>query len=155
MGKHLHSDAPHNGGRHPPRDAPPPPAQYATMARKGTTLWDWRWDDHHPRGTQPPQGTPAKGTVFGPHTRTPAPTARRRRTPVAPRGRAAGEGERLASDAPRKGATRATRAAGGAPSAYTNTRTPARGAGVRGPVPTPHTITRAPATGNPHSIPCS
>ena len=31
---------------------------------------------HHPRGTQPPQGMQAKGTVFGIHTNTPAPTAR-------------------------------------------------------------------------------
>ena len=83
-GKRLHLDAPHNG--------PVPPPQYATAARKGTTLWDRRWERHHPRGTQPPQGTPAKGTVLGPHTRTLAPTARGRRTPAAPRGRAAGGG---------------------------------------------------------------
>ena len=38
---------------------------------------------HHPRGTQPPQGMQAKGTVFGPHTHTPAPTARGWRTPTA------------------------------------------------------------------------
>ena len=31
----------------------------------------------HPCGTQPPQGMQAKGTVLGPLTRTPAPTARR------------------------------------------------------------------------------
>ena len=31
---------------------------------------------HHPRGTQPPQGMQAKGTVLGPHIHTPAPTAR-------------------------------------------------------------------------------
>ena len=31
---------------------------------------------HHPRVTQPPQGVQAKGTVLGPHTHTPAPTAR-------------------------------------------------------------------------------
>ena len=30
----------------------------------------------HPRGTQPPQGMQAKGTALGPHTHTPAPTAR-------------------------------------------------------------------------------
>ena len=53
-GQRLAPDAPPNGGR------PRPP---------GTT-------PHHPRGTQPPQGTQAKGTVLGPHTRTPAPTAR-------------------------------------------------------------------------------
>ena len=53
-GQRLTPDAPHNGGR------PPPP---------GTA-------PHHPRGTQPPQGMQAKGTVLGPHTRTPALTAR-------------------------------------------------------------------------------
>ena len=44
----LAPDAPHNGGRPPPRGTAP----------------------HRPRGTQPPQGTHAKGTVLGPHTRT-------------------------------------------------------------------------------------
>ena len=53
-GQRLTPDAPHNGGR------PPFP---------GT-------GPHHPRGTQPPQGEQAKGTVLGPQTRTPAPTAR-------------------------------------------------------------------------------
>ena len=52
-GQHLTPDAPHNGGRpSPPGTAP-----------------------HHPRGTQPPQGMQAKGTVLGPRTHTPAPTA--------------------------------------------------------------------------------
>ena len=53
-GQRLTPNAPHNGGR------PPPP---------GTA-------PHHPRGTQPPQGIQAKGTVLGPHSHTPAPTAR-------------------------------------------------------------------------------
>ena len=53
-GQRLTPDAPHNGGR------PPPP---------GTA-------PHHPRNPQPPQGMQAKGTVLGPHTHTPAPTAR-------------------------------------------------------------------------------
>ena len=53
-GQRLTPDAPHNGGR------PPPP---------GTA-------PHHPRGTQPPRGMQAKGTVLGPHTHRPAPTAR-------------------------------------------------------------------------------
>ena len=53
-GQRLTPDAPHNGGR------PPPP---------GT-------GPHEPHGTQPPQGMQAKGTVLGPHTHTPAPTAR-------------------------------------------------------------------------------
>ena len=53
-GQRLAPDAPHNGGRSPPPGTAP----------------------HHPRGTQSPQGMQAKGTVLGPHTRTPAPTAR-------------------------------------------------------------------------------
>ena len=81
-GQRLTPDAPHNGGR------PPPP---------GTA-------PHHPRGTQPPQGMQAKGTVLGPHTHTPAPTARGWRTPMArPVGGQSGEGERLTSDAPHNG----------------------------------------------------
>ena len=75
----LTPDAPHNGGR------PPPPG----MA------------PHQPRGTQPPRGMQAKGTVVGPHTHTPAPTARGWRTPTArPVGGQSGEGQRLTSDAP-------------------------------------------------------
>ena len=81
-GQRLTPDAPHNGGR------PPPP---------GTA-------PHQPRGTQPPQGLQAKGTVLGPHTHTPAPTARGWRTPTArPVGGQSGEGERLTSDAPHSG----------------------------------------------------
>ena len=53
-GQRLTPEAPHNSGR------PPPPG---TAPRR-------------PHDTQPPQGTQAKGTVQGPHTRTPAPTAR-------------------------------------------------------------------------------
>ena len=70
-GQRLTPDAPHNGGR------PPPP---------GTA-------PHHPRGTQPPQGMQAKGTVLGPHTHTAAPTARGWQTPTArPVGGQSGEG---------------------------------------------------------------
>ena len=59
---------------------------------------------HHPRGTQPPQGMQARGTVLGPHTHTPAPTARGWRTPTArPKGGQSGEGQRLTSDAPHNG----------------------------------------------------
>ena len=54
-GQRLTPDAPHNSGR------PPPPG----MA------------PNHPRGTQPAQGVQANGTVLGPHSHTPAPTARR------------------------------------------------------------------------------
>ena len=60
-GQRLTPDAPHNGGR------PPPP---------GTA-------PDHPRGTQPPQGMQAKGTVLGPHTHKPAPKARGWQTPTA------------------------------------------------------------------------
>ena len=81
-GQRLTPDAPHNGGR------PPPP---------GTA-------PHHPHGMQPPQGMQAKGTVLGPHTHTPAPTARGWRTPTArPVAGQSGEGERLTSDAPHNG----------------------------------------------------
>ena len=92
-GQRLTPGAPHNSGR------PPPP---------GTA-------PHHPRGMQPPQGMQAKGTVLGSHTHTPAPTARRRRTPTArPVGGQSGEGRRLASDAPHDGGERSLR---GRPSA--------------------------------------
>ena len=81
-GQRLTPDAPHNGGR------PPPP---------GTA-------PHNPRGTQPPQGMQPKGTVLGPHTHTPAPTACGWRTPTArPVGGQSREGERLTSDAPHNG----------------------------------------------------
>ena len=81
-GQRLTSDAPHNGGR------PPPP---------GTA-------PHHPRGTRPPQGMQAKGTVLGPHYHTPAPTARGWRTAAArPVGGQSVEGQRLTSDAPHNG----------------------------------------------------
>ena len=82
-GQRLTPDAPHNGGRPgPPGTAP-----------------------HQPRGTLPPQGMQAKGTVLGPHTHTtPAPTARGWRTPTArPVGGQSGEGQRLTSDAPHNG----------------------------------------------------
>ena len=81
-GQRLTPDAPDNGGRpSPPGTAP-----------------------HHPHGTQPPQGMQAKGTVLGPHTHTPAPTARGWRSPTArPVGGQSGEGQRLISDAPHNG----------------------------------------------------
>ena len=78
-GQRLTPDPPHTGGR---------PTATGTAS-------------HHPRGTQPPQGMQTTGTVFGPHTQTPAPTARGWRTPTArPVGGQSGEGQRLTSDAP-------------------------------------------------------
>ena len=59
---------------------------------------------HHPRGTQPPQGMQATGTVLGPHTLTPVTTACGWRTPTArPVGGQFGKGERLTTDAPHNG----------------------------------------------------
>ena len=81
-GQRLTPDAPHNGGR------PPSP---------GTAR-------HLPRGTQAPQGVQAKGTLLGPHTHTPAPTACGWRTSTArPVGGQFREGERLTTDAPHNG----------------------------------------------------
>ena len=81
-GQRLTPEPPHNSGK------PPPP---------GTA-------SHHPHGTQPPQGMQAKGTVLGPHTHTPAPTARGwRKTTACPVGGQSGEGERLTSEAPHNG----------------------------------------------------
>ena len=58
----------------------------------------------HPRGTQPPQGMQAKGTVLGSKTHTPAPTTRGWRTPTARAvGGQLGEGQRLIPDAPHNG----------------------------------------------------
>ena len=78
----LAPDAPHKGGRPTPLGTAP----------------------HHPRGTQPPEGMQGKQIVLGPHIRTPAPTARGRRTPTArPEGGQPGKGKRLNSDAPHNG----------------------------------------------------
>ena len=52
-----------NGGH----GARPPPPQPAPRHMNATDP---------PRGAQPPQGVQTKGTEKGPHTRTPAPTAR-------------------------------------------------------------------------------
>ena len=73
------------------------PSQRRQATPPGTT-------PHHPRGTQPPQGMQVKGTVLGPHTHTPAPTARGWRTQTArPVGGQSWEGQRLTSDAPHNG----------------------------------------------------
>ena len=71
-----------NGG-HGARAAPPPPARPPGHERHGPTPRGAHRPQprrgtapHHPRGTQPQQGVQAKGTVLGPHSHTPAPTAR-------------------------------------------------------------------------------
>ena len=152
-GQRLTSDAPHNGGRHPPPGTPfrQPHSEQRRPARAhavGPVLGPHARTDrtrdtrdaepwlpapengrsgdgqrltpgaphnsgrpappgtapHHRRGMQAPQGMQAEGTVLGPHTHTPAPTARGWRTPTArPVGGQAGKGWRLASDAPQNG----------------------------------------------------
>ena len=92
---------------------------------------------HHPRGMQPPQDMQAEGTVLGPHTHTPAPTARGWRSPTAlPVGGQSGEGRRLASDAPHNGGRHPPP---GTPFRHPHSeqRRPARGHAV-GPVLGPH-----------------
>ena len=80
----------------------------------------------------------AKGTGLGPHTHTPAPTARGWRTRTArPVGGQSGEGQRLTSDAPHNGGRHPPR---GRPSAPPQRATPARkgarcGAGAGSPRP--------------------
>ena len=116
-GQRLTPDAPHNGGR------PPPP---------GTA-------PHHPRGTQPPQGMQAKGTVMNPHYHRPARAARGWRTPTArPVGWQSGEGQRRTSEAPHNGGRHPPR---GRPSATPKRATlPSKGArcGAGAGSPRPH-----------------
>ena len=71
-GRRLASDAPNNGGRHPPGDALPPPPQRATPARKGARCGAGAGS---PRPHQPHPGHTGRGTLA-----------------ARSRGRAAGEG---------------------------------------------------------------
>ena len=80
----------------------------------------------------------AKETVPGPHTRTPAPTACRRRTPTAhPEGGQLGEGERLTSDAPHNGERRPPRERPSATPTASNASSQGRTLWGRCWVPTP------------------
>ena len=117
-GQRLTPDAPHNGGRPPPPETAP----------------------HHPHGAQPQQGMQSKKTVMGPHTHTPAPTARKWPTPTArPVGGESLEGQRLTSDAPHNGGRHPPR--GRPPSTPPGEqRRPAREHAV-GPVLGPHART--------------
>ena len=115
-GQRLTPDAPRNGGRPPlPGTAP-----------------------HNPRGTQTPQGMQAKGTVLGPQTHTPAPTARGWRSPTArPVGGQSGEGQRLTSDAPHNGRRHPPRGRPSASPAGSNAGPQGRTLWGRGWDPTP------------------
>ena len=42
-GQRLTSDAPHNGGRHPPRGRPSATPTASNAGPQGRTLWDWCW----------------------------------------------------------------------------------------------------------------
>ena len=85
------------GGGTAPDTGRPSQRRQATPPPPGTA-------PHHPRGTQPPRGMQAKGTVLGPHTHTPAPTKCGWRTPTArPVGGQSGGGQHLTSDAPHNG----------------------------------------------------
>ena len=165
------------GAGHPrPRQPHPGHTGRATPAARprgrpagGGTAPDTRRPSQRWKASPPEGRPPATPAARRPHrTSKPrgqcwAPTAARPRLQQVaggpqqpPGGGQPEEGERLASDAPRNGVTHATRAARVALNAYTNTRTPARGASVRAPPPTPH---RAHSTytsqGNPHPTPCS
>ena len=130
-GQRLTPDAPHNGGR------PPPP---------GT-------GPHHRRCTQPSQGMQAKGTVLGPHTHTPAPTARGWRTPTArPVGGQSGEGQRLTSDAPHNGGRHPPRGRSSATPTASNAGPQGRNVWGRCWVPTPAPTARR--THGPRSLGC-
>ena len=59
-GRRLASDAPHNGGRHPPGDALPPPPQRATPARKGARCGAGAGS---PRPHRPHPGHTGRGTL--------------------------------------------------------------------------------------------
>ena len=42
-GQRLTSDAPHNGGRYPPRGRPSSSPTASNAGPQGRTLWDWCW----------------------------------------------------------------------------------------------------------------
>ena len=82
-GQRLTTDAPHNGGRHPPRNAIPPPPQRATPAHKGASC----------------------GASAGSHASTDRTLDTRVAEPQlpAPEDGRPGEGQRLTPDAPHNG----------------------------------------------------
>ena len=82
-GQRLTPGAPHNGGRHPPGEALPPPPQRATPSRKGARCGAGAGST---RPHRPHPGHTVRGTLAA-HSR----------------GRAVGEGQRLTPGAPHNG----------------------------------------------------
>ena len=136
-GKRLKSDAPHNGRRHLGTPFRRPHSTQRRLARApgcgagaGTATT--------PAARSPHRACRPRGQCWPPTPAHPRPQHVGGGPWQPPGGGQPEEGGHLASDAPCNGATDTTRAAGGAPNAHTNTRTPARGASVRAPPTPPH-----------------
>ena len=82
-GERLTTDAPHNGGRNPPRGRPSATPTASNAGPQGRTLWGRCWV---PRPHRPHPGHTGRGTLA-----------------ACSRGRAAGGGQRLTPDAPHNG----------------------------------------------------
>ena len=108
LGPHAHTNRTRDTRVAQPRLPAPEDGQPGGGTAPDTRHPSQRWKAKPPGDGSPPpprhaepQGMQAKGTVLGPHTRTPAPTACVQRTPTArPEGGQPGEEERLNSDAP-------------------------------------------------------
>ena len=142
----LHRPQPGHTGRRTPAARPRRRGAgvgTAPVTRRPSQQWRTtppRTGPYHPRGTQSPQGMQARGTALGPHTHTPAPTARGWRTGTArPVGGQSGEGQRLTSDAHHNGGRHTSP---GTPfrQPHSEQRRPARAHAV-GPVLGPHART--------------
>ena len=165
LGPHTRTPAPTGGGGgarhqtplttvagHPPGDGPPQPPRSAAPpghASRGDsagpphphTRAHGKSGDGptaRPEGGQSGEGErlTADAPHNGPRTRTPVPTACGQRALTAPRRRAAGVARAPGLGRPSQRDRHGPRG-GGAPSAHTHTRTPARGTSVRAPPSTP------------------
>ena len=72
-GERLTTDAPHNGGRHPPRERPSASPTASNAGPQGRTLWGrcWAPRPHRPHPGHTGRGTPAGGGT-APDTRRPS-----------------------------------------------------------------------------------
>ena len=121
-GQRLTSDAPHNGGRHPPRGQPSATATASNAGPQGRTLWGWCW-------VPTPARTAARDTRVA-EPRLPAPEDGR-----------PGEGQRLTPDASHNGGRPPP--PGTAPHHPRGTQPP-QGMQAKATVLSPHTQTSAP-----------